>query len=1267
MTDEIRRTFEATIHELITKYDQWIHEKGEKGLKEISEANIRKDFVDPPFEALGWQVRDAHEYDAEKYVRPGHADVMIKLNEEPVMIIEAKRFRGIPERAFQQTINGISIRTDWYDEERQVLNYAYRTGVKWAILTNFEKFRVFNAFNGITVLNIEKPIEYIDRINEMLLLTKSSVESGQLDKIEERRELPDIDLGFLELLKDWRLKLARRIYELNVGKTVEIDGKQIVFSFDTEELMKKNLELIKSATQRLLDRLIIMRFAEDKLITEHPDLLKIINDNWIQTRGYRDINFLKNSLNDIFAGFYKKHNSKIFEKGHICEKLEIDNEVLSEIITALYGICFRKFTSDILGNTYESYLGHEFFFRGSTLDLRANLRLQKMGGIYYTPIDIVQFIVDYTLGIKLEKIWERTEELLGEGQHEEAIGFFIEVFDIKTLDAACGSGTFLIKVLELFEEYYRKFKEKIRGIRKLEQLDKISSYLKLPDGISNYTVAILKKSIYGNDLDPSASEITSVNLVLQSLEREKKLPLILYENIKIGNSLISGVTSEKDLDRFQNEIEKLTELREQLKEVEDVEEKKELEKEESTLREKIYSELNRNLKPYFDNLDDLMKPFVWEIEFPEIFSNGGFDVVIGNPPYFTIEGRREREQTIYYEYFKNFEVWKPYFRANSDIYYYFIIQAIRLLNKGGLFGFIIENYFLENDFADRLREFILKNTTVEKIIHFGDIKIFPTADNDTCILILKKEDNEKIRKENKIKVVRCKKTPELNENLIQQLQEMISKEFFEKKVQQERNKKLVEHIREHISKEEYSDDLIDVFWVQQNSLNENKWVLSIQEEIIDKIENVDFTLADCCYIGEGFKTGLNEAFIVDETTINKFGLESEILVPLLRNSHISRYYANYRDLHLIYATNETDIDAYENVKDYLDGFREKLENRFQFKDETCKWYSLSIPQSQELFDNASEKIFCPYRAERNTFAYDNEMHYGLTDTYIIVPIAEYEMDIRYLLALLNSQVLDFWYNHAGKAKGGMNEYFTTPLSRIPIREIDFTNPEDVSMHDELVKLVTQLIVLFKIKDWVRSTIKNLLTIFSMLKKESLDYYFNLNEPSWIERYGIELLKSKKIETNEEVLIKEYNVDLEDNYIIIKTKIDEEKIFREVLRLYFNNQHFRDYFYLNLIENEGKRNYKKKKPLYTTTLKDMVVRRYSESNLINDNVSTILNLMEVLNKEFRKEHDEIKIKLDLSKVKKEIAELQVKIDHLVYRLYDALTYEDSKIIKGELIE
>lgn len=131
------------IKDLIQKYTVRKFELGEKGLKEIGEANVRKDYVDQFFNVLGWKTDDSREYDSENYVRgAGHADVAIKIDSKPVIFLEAKRFGGVPsriERGVQLTLSGQKIFADWTAEERQVLNYAGMSiNAKWAILTNFE-------------------------------------------------------------------------------------------------------------------------------------------------------------------------------------------------------------------------------------------------------------------------------------------------------------------------------------------------------------------------------------------------------------------------------------------------------------------------------------------------------------------------------------------------------------------------------------------------------------------------------------------------------------------------------------------------------------------------------------------------------------------------------------------------------------------------------------------------------------------------------------------------------------------------------------------------------------------------------------------------------------------------------------------------------------------------------------------------------------------------------------------------------------------------
>lgn len=159
-------------------------------------------------------------------------------------------------------------------------------------------------------------------------------------------------------------------------------------------------------------------------------------------------------------------------------------------------------------------------------------------------------------------------------------------------------------------------------------------------------------------------------------------------------------------------------------------------------------------------------PFHWALDFWYIYFKDasqslsldqmGFNSVIGNPPYFTIRGKGTGTlvQSYSYSYLQKAPNWKDYFRSQSDIYYYFIIKSIDLLKKKGNFGFIIESYWLENDYADKLKKKILENCSLTTLINFGKVKkIFEDADNDTCILLFEKLDIE----DNKMKYVYCKK------------------------------------------------------------------------------------------------------------------------------------------------------------------------------------------------------------------------------------------------------------------------------------------------------------------------------------------------------------------------------------------------------------------------------------------------------------------------------------------------------------------------------
>jgi adenine-specific DNA-methyltransferase len=658
------------------------------GLAKINEANVRNDFVDPLFEALGWRVRDSNEYDLEKYIRgAGFADITIRLNSNPIIFVEAKRFGGVPsrsERGVQTTLAGLKVYADWTEEERQVLNYAGLTvEVKWAILTNFEKFRLFNAKTGEVVLSIESPGQYIERIDDIALLSKRNVENGLLEKLATRVERPDVDLTFLLLLNEWRLELAQNIHKNspNLG-----------------------LNDIKRYVQRILDRLVIIRYAEDRWILSNPDQLMAAFRYWQSTKTYTKLTEI---LKNLFTGFDKIHDSKIFERDDELDGVidRIDSEVFADIIQSLYRQNFRKFSSDILGNTYESYLAHDLVKGPRGLQLVANSTVRKAGGIYFTPTYVVEYIVRASVDLLLDRMWGEVESLLSKHEYKAALEEFRKVEEIKIIDPACGSGSFLIKALDSVGRHYERFNEKIKDIN--EKLSQEAIELRrqgknkeaweleglkddvLVQHLDGYQKKILKDNIYGVDLDPQAAEITSVNLVLRALRKGERLPLILYSNVKSGDSVISA---------------------------------------DSKSMEKLFGADWKN-----------KRPFDWPNEFP--FK---FDVAISNPPW--IESKRmERPDKEFYA-----SVYSSTTKQ-FDIFNAFVERGLALLKEHGILSYIVPNRFIMNPDYEPFRKFLLDNTRILEICDVGE-RIFAGVEMPACILTLEKNSNAKERDANMIRV-----------------------------------------------------------------------------------------------------------------------------------------------------------------------------------------------------------------------------------------------------------------------------------------------------------------------------------------------------------------------------------------------------------------------------------------------------------------------------------------------------------------------------------
>ncbi|MBU4221656.1 MAG: N-6 DNA methylase [Euryarchaeota archaeon] len=704
------------IEKLVASYKALKKSKNDepKEMAAISEANVRADFIDGLFEILGWDIKNPDEYDREHFIRgAGFADVALKINKKPVIFIEAKRFGVIPHRD--------KVKGDWTLEERQSILYAAGKNCKWAILTNFEKFRVFNALTGLIVLNFESIDDYTKRLWDLIHLTREFVLSEKIDKLGAREEKEPIDKEFLGLLNNWRIELANDIYRnnfLNEGKPPDLsqlfpdhakhesDPKYAKFLESRREILRKRLdfsvlkdekgnfdiEKLKSAVQRILDRLIIIRWAEDHLLLDGSNILGDKLKLWKSAGRYNPLYEALFSDGALFDKFNDIHNGEIFKRGMFYDRINVSSHVLENIIEEMTSRSFRKFDFDVLGNTYETYLGNTLRLKeDNAFELKPSQEMRKESGIYYTPPYVVDYIVKNTLGALLK---DKTPE---------------QVARIKVLDPACGSGSFLIKAYDCFANYYEEKNRPIKA-RIDENVRKGMLFETSETTYEGYEASILMNNIHGVDLDSQAAEIAAVNLMLKALKAEEMLPPILGDTIKVGNSLISGSEEE--------------------------------------------------LKKYFGEEWRAKKPFNWEEEFADVFEKGlaeeerGFDVVIGNPPYITLAlGKKQKfvsdEELAYFT-----DKYPNSMEYKGNTYTLFVERAIQYLKMNGMLSFIIPNTILSAYHFREIREYILDTCKILQIVDIHD-KVFKDAEiGGNTILILEREKSEESRDKNNVKIIK---------------------------------------------------------------------------------------------------------------------------------------------------------------------------------------------------------------------------------------------------------------------------------------------------------------------------------------------------------------------------------------------------------------------------------------------------------------------------------------------------------------------------------
>jgi hypothetical protein len=689
----------------------------------LSESNVVQQFLVPMLRALGWPVDDPHQFKYELSTQAGRPDITLIREPGESIFIEAKRFGAIEtlEQA-RETVAGIltpgqltlpGIASDRTAEEQQAINYAFKNNGKWAILTNFEKLRLFNARRDWLVLSFENPRAYEHEFDQLWQLSYEKICSGAFERLSNQRFRADVDTDYLTFINDWREKLAQDIV------THSQDNKWVL---DKDGQIR--LDRLRFVVQRILDRLVVVRFAEDHFVVPPRTLY-----GFYKLHKENPYTF---TLNEFFGRMYRRfdedHNSALFAES-LADKAVFSDVVLQSLIEKLYEARYRAMSPDIMGNTYEQYLGQTLIETDGQVKTNGNLETRKKQGTYYTHQYIVHYIVDHTLGRYL--YGTKNGKPGGEALPSVKRKKWQDIQGLRILDPACGSGSFLIYAYQVLADFYQSELKQLQTEIEHEMESLVDEGIHAPMDreiylmhlrrqqryLQAYPRIILQKHLYGVDLDPQAAEIATVNLVMRAMADQprgsKRLPLILDQNIKVGNSLIGCPVGSEIYEEYVSDLKELRSLRLELANGDGEDHKRCIED---------IQEVSKRLSAEFDHylserLDDAgsHRPFHWIVEFPEVFldaegrSRGvdaGFQIIIGNPPYGASLTTQERRY-----FYSKFDA------GTSDTAALMMLETVRLLKQSGTVSMIVPKSFTYSSTWSDTRDRIIGG--LEEIVDVG--------------------------------------------------------------------------------------------------------------------------------------------------------------------------------------------------------------------------------------------------------------------------------------------------------------------------------------------------------------------------------------------------------------------------------------------------------------------------------------------------------------------------------------------------------------------
>lgn len=415
-----------------------------------------------------------------------------------------------------------------------------------------------------------------------------------------------------------------------------------------------------------------------------------------------------------------------------------------------------------------------------------------------------------------------------------------------------------------------------------------------------------------------------------------------------------------------------------------------------------------------------------------------FDLIIGNPPYVHWNNIREDVRAK----LQTDDFWKQYSNGEWDLLYAFIIWSIEKLNEGGELIYIVPYNWFNSTYGSSLRKYLIDNGRFEIICHFGEFKLFKDCYPNNIIFRYRKiKDNKKpLIFVSEFKGRRGRVGDLLNH---------IKKEF-----------KKIDH-----AEYEHEDENFKIFTTPQFE-TENLWHLATptEKEHINKVERSinGVKLSDHLDVGVGIVSGYDEAYIITDDQLDNFSeREKKFIFPFIKAKNCKRYFIENGSYYLFADEIKTEekLKSYPKIYERLSGYKGKLSKRYMTKNKN--WWGWATIRNKRLFEKRLDKpkIFVPCmdRSLKARYSYTNEKYFGSGDVLVIINKNGLREDLRYVLAWLNSEIINDWYRVKGSHTGHRIRYTQSYVSQIPLRLINWYKQREVIIYNEILKKAKKII------------------------------------------------------------------------------------------------------------------------------------------------------------------------------------------------------------------